>query len=48
MNLKSPHLVTIFDVRHDAQGTPWVIMEYVSGPSLREVLDDKDARNGDG
>lgn len=48
MNLKSPHLVTIFDVRHDAQGTPWVIMEYVSGPSLREVLDDKDARNGIG
>ena len=48
MNLKSPHLVTIFDVRHDAQGTPWVIMEYVSGPSLREVLDDKDARNGMG
>ena len=48
MNLKSPHLVTIFDVRHDPQGTPWVIMEYVSGPSLREVLDDKDARNGMG
>ena len=40
MNLKSPHLVMIFDIRHAVDGTPWVIMEYVSGPSLREVLDE--------
>ena len=46
MNLKSPHLVMIFDVRHDSQGTPWVIMEYVSGPSLRDMLDEPDARKG--
>ena len=39
MNLKSPHLVTIFDVRHSEDGRPWVIMEYVSGPSLRQLLD---------
>jgi TM2 domain-containing membrane protein YozV len=39
MNLKSPHLVTIFDVKHNAQGRPFVIMEYVSGPSLRQLLD---------
>ena len=39
MNLKSPHLVSIFDVKHDGQGRPWVIMEYVSGPSLSEMLD---------
>ena len=38
MNLKSPHLVTIFDVRHNEQGTPFVIMELVAGPSLRERL----------
>ncbi len=48
MNLKSPHLVTIFDVRHDPEGIPWVIMEYVSGPSLREMLDAPDARSGIG
>lgn len=48
MNLKSPHLVTIFDVRHDDTGTPWVIMEYVSGPSLREMLDEADAQGGIG
>jgi hypothetical protein len=39
MNLKSPHLVNIFDVRHNDQGEPFVIMEYVAGPSLRELLD---------
>lgn len=39
MNLKSPHLVTIFDVKYGNDGRPWVIMEFVSGPSLRELLD---------
>lgn len=38
MNLKSPHLITIYDVRHNADGEPFVIMEYVSGPSLRDLL----------
>ncbi|MGQ9649087.1 MAG: serine/threonine-protein kinase [Phycisphaerae bacterium] len=38
MNLKSPHLVTIFDVKRNADGRPFVIMEYVAGPSLRELL----------
>jgi len=39
MNIKSPQLVTIFDVKHRIDGRPWVIMEFVSGPSLRELLD---------
>ena len=39
MNLKSPHLVAIYDVRHNAEDEPFVIMEYVSGPSLRSLLD---------
>lgn len=38
MNLKSPHLVTVFDVRHNDNGRPFVIMEYVSGPSLSDLL----------
>ena len=38
MNLKSPHLVSIFDVKHNDQGRPFVIMEYVSGPSLSDLL----------
>lgn len=40
MNLKSPHLVMIFDVKQGDDGTPWVIMEYVAGASLRKILDD--------
>lgn len=38
MNLKSPYLVSIFDVRTSSEGTPFVIMEYVAGPSLREII----------
>src|SRR5512135_3550510 len=38
MNLKSPHLVTIFDVKYNEQGRPFVIMEFVSGPSLADLL----------
>ncbi|RKY06620.1 MAG: hypothetical protein DRP66_08445 [Planctomycetota bacterium] len=44
MNLKSPHLVTIFDVKHNDKGRPFVIMEYVSGPSLADMI--KDSPNG--
>ncbi len=38
INLKSPHLVSIFDVKKNDQGDYFVIMEYVSGPSLRDIL----------
>ncbi len=38
INLKSPHLVTIFDVRKNADNEYFIIMEYVSGPSLRDLL----------
>ncbi len=40
MNLKNPHLVTIFDVKHNAKGQPFVLMEYVAGPSLRDLIDE--------
>jgi len=46
MNLKSPHLVTIFDVRHNPDGIPFVIMEYVAAPSLRELIDQQPAGLG--
>src|ERR1700685_3615290 len=39
LNLKHPNLVTIFDIRQDADGDHWVIMEYVAGRSLAQVLD---------
>lgn len=38
INLKSPHLVTIFDVKRNADGEYFIIMEYVGGPSLRDLL----------
>ncbi len=38
MNLKSPHLVTVFDVKYNDQGRPFVVMEYVSGPALSDLL----------
>lgn len=38
LNLKHPHLVTIFDVRTDGDGDSWIIMEYLSGKSLEQVL----------
>ncbi|MFO0868949.1 MAG: serine/threonine-protein kinase [Pirellulales bacterium] len=39
LNLKHPNLVSLFDIRQDAQGEAWVVMEYVEGESLREALD---------
>ena len=40
LNLKHPNLVTIFDIRTDADDDHWVVMEYVSGKSLEHVLAD--------
>ena len=39
LNLKHPHLLALHDVAIDDDGTPWVVMEYVAGRSLRERLD---------
>ena len=39
LNLKHANLVGIFDIRQDDQDTGWVVMEYVSGQSLKELLD---------
>ncbi|MCH8054327.1 MAG: serine/threonine protein kinase, partial [Planctomycetes bacterium] len=38
INMKSPNLVSIFDVVKNDDGECFVIMEYVSGPSLRDML----------
>jgi hypothetical protein len=38
LNLKSPHLVSIFDVKQNADGEYFIVMEYVAGPSLRDLL----------
>jgi serine/threonine protein kinase len=39
LNLKHPNLVSLFDICRDPDGGSWVVMEYVSGANLRDVLD---------
>ena len=39
LNLKHPNLVTIFDIRTDAEGDQWVVMEYIAGDSLERELE---------
>ncbi|MBS0205047.1 MAG: serine/threonine protein kinase [Planctomycetes bacterium] len=38
LNMKHPNLVNLFDVRTDDEGEQWVVMEYVNGTSLEDVL----------
>ncbi len=38
INLKSPHLVEVFDVKQNADGEYFIVMEYIHGPSLRDIL----------
>jgi hypothetical protein len=39
LNLKHPNLIALYDIRTDEMGDQWVIMEYVSGESLEDVID---------
>lgn len=38
LNLKHPNLLSVFDIREDAQGDKWVVMEFVAGEALDEVV----------
>ncbi len=38
LNLRHPNLVAIFDVKTDADGDHWVVMEYIGGQTLEQVL----------
>ena len=38
LNLKHPNLISLFDVKKDVHGDCWVVMEYVSGTNLEDVL----------
>ncbi|MCE9556879.1 MAG: protein kinase [Planctomycetes bacterium] len=38
LNLKHPNLLGLYDIRTDDAGDQWVVMEYVSGPSLEDVI----------
>ena len=39
LNLKHPNLVALYDIRFDDNESAWVVMEYVTGESLKDVLD---------
>jgi serine/threonine protein kinase len=39
LNLKHPNLVGLYDIRYDGEGQAWVIMEYISGESLQDVVE---------
>lgn len=39
LNLKHPNLLSLHDICRDADEIWWVVMEYVAGPSLRDLLD---------
>jgi len=38
LNLKDANLVNLYDLRTDAQGDRWVVMEYVAGETLSTVI----------
>ena len=38
LNLKSPHLVALHDIKQSPNGDFFVIMEYVNGPTLRDLM----------
>lgn len=40
LNLKHANLVALYDICRDEGDQAWVVMEYVAGPNLRQVLDD--------
>lgn len=39
LNVKHPNLVSLYDIRYDASGGGWVVMEFVQGESLKDVVD---------
>lgn len=38
LNLKHPNLLGLYDIKQDSEGDTWVVMEYVSGECLSDVL----------
>ncbi len=38
LNLRHPNLVELYDVRHDAEDTPWVVMQFIGGDCLNDVV----------
>lgn len=39
LNLKHLNLISLWDIRSNEAGESWVVMEYVPGPSLRDLIE---------
>ncbi len=39
LNLKHVHLLALYDIKYDSSGEAWVVMEYVSGETLKDVVE---------
>src|SRR6187402_2662087 len=39
LNLKHSNLIALYDIKTDNMGDQWVVMEYVSGESLEDVIE---------
>jgi len=39
LNLKHVNLISLYDIKYDDEGQAWVVMEYVAGESLKDVID---------
>ena len=39
LNMKHVNLISLWDIQTTGEGESWVVMEYVPGPSLRDVLE---------
>src|SRR5687768_15524780 len=38
LNLKHPNLISLYDIRQDGHEAYWVVMEYVAGEGLEQIL----------
>jgi len=38
LNIKHPNLLALYDIKQDESGDSWVVMEYVAGECLQDVL----------
>ena len=39
LNLKHHNLVALYDIRYDGEQQAWVVMEYVAGENLQDVIE---------
>jgi len=39
LNLKHVNLISLWDIKYDDEGEAWVVMEYIAGESLRDVVE---------